>query len=42
MPLSLFFQEQLQMLRRFLEQTEQVVQVIQVDPEFRRICQRCF
>jgi tetratricopeptide (TPR) repeat protein len=37
MPLSLFFEDQLQMLSRFLGQAEQVVRVIQVDPEFRRI-----
>ena len=37
MPLSAFFEDQLQTLRTFMAQPRQVVQIIAIDPEFRTI-----
>jgi tetratricopeptide (TPR) repeat protein len=37
MPLSAFFEDQLQTLRTFMAQPRQVVQIIEIDPEFRTI-----
>ena len=37
MPLAAFFDDQLQMLRTFMEQPQHIVQVIEIDAEFRPI-----